>query len=138
MKRVINIDLDYDLDQLKAEGMANVPSNPEITRNIIENTYGNNHERMTVSLARIWRRVVKKIEKQMAVKSSIVVLSDDDFKSVMEEINECSYPQAQAFVVPVLMDELERVRDLSKEESKAALASVEEASQVNKVLEMSQ
>ncbi len=143
MKRVLNIDLEYDLDGLaKAapEGSPGVPPAPEITRNIIENTYAQNHPKMKVKLAKVWRRVVKACEAAIAKKESLVVLSDDDFKSLRSEVDACDYDHRQAFIVPVLTDELDRIADLSDKESIEIIKSVEAATEatkkVNTVLEL--
>lgn len=145
MKRVLTIDLDYDLGELREnppEGSRPVPSNSEITRNIIENTYARNHPEMGVKEARKWRRIVKTIEKALQAGEGLVVISDEDLTSLLEEIGSCQYDQTQAFIVPVLFDELERIRDLPKKETLRALEELEKnreaTDQVNKVLEMSQ
>lgn len=144
MKRVLNIDLEYDLDDLAKsapEGSPPVPPAVEITRNIIENTYAQNHPKMKVKLAKVWRRVVKACETAIDSKQTLVVLSDEDFKSLQSEIEACDYDHRQAFIVPVLTDELERIADLSDKESAEILknleANQEAGEQVNKVLEMS-
>lgn len=144
MRRVLNIDLDYDLDGLAKAAPAGSPEVPpavEITRNIIENTYAQNHPKMKVKLAKVWRRVVKACETAIERKQTIVVLSDEDFKSLCSEIEACDYDHRQAFIVPVLTDELERIADLSDAESAEILKNLEESKvatdQVSKVLEMS-
>jgi hypothetical protein len=151
MNRVLRIDLDYDLEGLKKSAGANspvIPPSQEITRNIIENTYSQNHAKMGVKLARVWRRIVKTIEKAMDEGRTLVVLRDDDFKSLVGEVEKCEYDNRQAFIVPVLLDELDRIAALSDEESAAALkkldtillnakANAEASHQVDKVMEMS-
>ena len=55
MKRVLTIDLDYDLADLAKDqppGAPKIPSNSEITRNIIEHTYITNYPKMKAKLAR--------------------------------------------------------------------------------------
>lgn len=151
MKRVLNIDLDYDLEGLQKSAGENgpvIPPSPEITRNIIENTYSQNHAKMGVKLARVWRRIVKTIENGMDEGRTLVVLRDDDFKSLVSEVEKCEYDNRQAFIVPVLLDELDRIAALSDAESFAALkqvdtmllnakANAEASDQVDKVMEMS-
>lgn len=144
MKRVLNIDLEYDLDglaQAAPEGSPAVPPAVEITRNIIENTYAQNHPKMKVKLAKVWRRVVKACETAIDSQQTLVVLSDEDYKSLCSEIESCDYDNRQAFIVPVLTDELERIAALTDKESAEILktleANKEAGEQVNKVLEMS-
>ena len=144
MKRVLNIDLDYDVEELRKavpEGGKEVPPNPEITRNVIESTWLNNHPKMNVKQARVWRRIVKACEKGMATKQYLVVISNDDFEALQAEIEKCEYDSRQAFIVPVLQDELERIKGLTDEQSRQILEATEASrkatDQVNKVLEMS-
>ncbi len=145
MNRVLNIELDYDLEGLKKSAGENgpaIPPSPEITRNIIENTYSQNHAKMKVKLAKVWRRIVKNIEKAMAEKRTLVVMTDEDFKSLQGEVEMCEYDNRQAFIVPVLQYELDRIADLSDKESVEILKSLEASTaaneQVKNVLEMSQ
>jgi hypothetical protein len=144
MKRVLNIALDYDLEGLKKSAGENSPAIPppsEITRNIIENTYSQNHKTMKVKLAKVWRRIVKTIEKAMGEGRTLAILRDDDFKSLQAEVDMCEYDNRQAFIVPVLQDELDRIADLSDKESIEILKSLEASTvaneQVKNVLEMS-
>lgn len=127
MKRVITIDLDYDLADLEQEqspGAPKIPTHPEITRNIIEHTYLSNYEKMKAKVARQWRRIVKTCEAAIEAKQPQIMLADDDFKALLAEVERCEYTQNQAFIVPVLLDELERIRDLPKEESKARVLAM--------------
>jgi hypothetical protein len=122
MNRVLTIDLDYDLADLskdQAPGAPKIPSNSEITRNIIEHTYLTNYPKMQAKLARQWRRIVKTCDAAIEAKQPKIVLMDADFKQLLAEVEKCEYNQTQAFIVPVLLDELERIRDLSTEESKS-------------------
>jgi len=130
MNRVLTIDLDYDLADLEgiqAPGGPKIPSHPEITRNIIEHTYLTNYPKMRAKVARKWRRIVKTCEAAIEAKCPQIVLMDDDFKSLLAEVEKCEYSQNQAFIVPVLLDELERIRDLPKEESKAKVLEMGKA-----------
>lgn len=122
MKRVLTIDLDYDLADLAKDqppGAPKIPSYPEITRNIIEHTYITNYPKMKAKQARQWRRIVKACDAAIEAKEPQIMLMDDDFKALLAEVEKCEYNQNQAFIVPVLFDELERIRDLSTEESKS-------------------
>jgi len=130
MNRVVTIDLDYDLADLAQEqgpGAPKIPTHSEITRNIIEHTYLTNYPKMKAKLARKWRRIVKTCEAAIEAKSAQIVLMDDDFKSLLGEVEKCEYAQNQAFIVPVLLDEVERIRDLPKEESKAKVLEMGKA-----------
>ena len=130
MQRVLTIDLDYDLSDLAKDqppGSPKIPTYPEITRNIIEHTYITNYPKMKAKLARRWRRIVKTCDAAIEAKCPKIVLMDDDFKSLLGEVEKCDYNQTQAFIVPVLLDELERIRDLPKEESKAKVLEMAKA-----------
>jgi hypothetical protein len=74
---------------------------------------------MKAKLARQWRRMVKACDAAIEAKEPQIMLMDDDFKQLLAEVEKCEYNQNQAFIVPVLLDELERIRDLSTEESKS-------------------
>lgn len=142
MKKILKIDLDYEVEELREapEGKA-VPSNAKITRNIIENVYAENHKSMGAKVAREWRRVVRAIDKAIDAGESVVILRGDDFASLKEECYACEFPPNQAFIVPVLLDELDRVEAIPKKEMERAIEQFElnrQASKsVDKVLEMS-
>lgn len=130
MKRVLTIDLDYDLADLAKDqppGSPKIPTYPEITRNIIEHTYITNYPKMKAKKARQWRRMVKACDAAIAAKEPQIMLMDDDFTALLGEVEKCEYAQNQAFIVPVLLDELERIRDLPKEESKAKVLEMAKA-----------
>jgi hypothetical protein len=130
MKRVLTIDLDYDLSDLAKDqppGSPKIPTYPEITRNIIEHTYMANYPKMKAKQARQWRRIVKACDAAIEAKEPQIMLADDDFKALLGEVEKCEYTQSQAFIVPVLFDELERIRDLPQEESKAKVLEMKKA-----------
>lgn len=130
MKRVLSIDLDYDLADLAKDqppGSPKIPTYPEITRNIIEHTYITNYPKMKAKQARQWRRIVKACDAAIEAKEPQIMLIDDDFKALLAEVEKCEYNQNQAFIVPVLLDELERIRDLSTEESKSKVLQMAKA-----------
>ena len=130
MKRVLTIDLDYDLADLaqeQAPGAPAIPTHSEITRNIIEHTYLTNYPKMKAKVARQWRRIVKTCEAAIEAKQPKIMLMDGDFKALLAEVEKCEYAQNQAFIVPVLLDELERIRDLPQEESKAKVLEMGKA-----------
>ncbi len=130
MNRVLTIDLDYDLADLQTEQGPNAPKIPthsEITRNIIEHTYLTNYPKMKAKVARQWRRIVKTCEAAIEAKQPKIMLMDGDFKALLAEVEKCEYAQNQAFIVPVLLDELERIRDLPQEESKAKVLEMGKA-----------
>ena len=143
MKKILNIDLDFEVDDLRETPKGKeVPSNAKITRNIIENVYAENHERMDTKTAREWRRVVKVIDKAIAAGENVAILRGDDFDGLKKECYACKFPANQAFIVPVLLDELDRVEAIPKKEMELAILNMEEnrktSKQVDKVLEMSQ
>lgn len=143
MNKILKIDLDYEVDELRETPTGKeVPSNSNITRNIIENVYAENHKEMGVKVAREWRRVVKTIDKAIAAGESIVVLRGDDFDSLKKEVYACLFPPNQAFIIPVLLDELDRAEALPKKDIDSVIALIEStrqaAKQVDKVIEMSQ
>ena len=128
MKKVLNLDLDYELDKQRdekaAEGAAKVPENPEITRNIIENAYAINHPSMDAKTARQWRSIVKLMDEVLEDNKVFLILSDSDFSSIYDEIYKCEFPHQQAFIVPVLLDELDRVKNRSQKEAKEILETI--------------
>ncbi len=143
MKKILKIDLDYEVDELREHPAGKeVPTNSKITRNIIENVYAVNHEAMSATKAREWRRVVKAIDKAIDTGENIVILRGADFDSLKKEVYACEFPPNQAFIVPVLLDELDRVEALPKKEMELAILNLEEnraaTDQVEKVMEMSQ
>ncbi len=143
MKKILKIDLDYEVDELREHPKGGeVPDNSKITRNIIENVYAENHKAMSATKAREWRRVVKAIDRAIEAKENIVVLRGADFDSLKKEVYACEFPPNQAFIVPVLLDELDRVEALPKKEMEQAIANLEAnraaGEQVDKVMEMSQ
>lgn len=143
MKKILKIDLDYEVDELREHPKGGeVPDNSKITRNIIENVYAENHKAMAATKAREWRRVVKAIDRAIEAKESVVVLRGADFDSLKKEVYACEFPPNQAFIVPVLLDELDRVEALPKKEMERAILNLEEnrksTEQVDKVMEMSQ
>ena len=142
MKKILKIDLDYEVDELrKAPTGKEVPKNSNITRNIIENVYAENHKEMGAKVAREWRRIVKAIDRAIDAGEGIVILRGDDFDSLKKEVYACLFPPNQAFIVPVLLDELDRVEAIPKKEMEREILNIEanrEASnQVDKVMEMS-
>ena len=143
MKKILKIDLDFEVDELRETPTGKeVPSNAKITRNIIENVYAENHKSMGAKVAREWRRIVKAIDKAIDAGEGIVILRGDDFDSLKKEVYACAFPPNQAFIVPVLLDELDRVEAIPKKEMELAILNMEEnrkaTKQVDKVLEMSQ
>jgi len=143
MKKILNIDLDFEVDELRGTPTGKeVPSNAKITRNIIENVYPVNHEQMDTKTAREWRRIVKVLDKAIAAGENVAILRGDDFDGLKKECYACKFPANQAFIVPVLLDELDRVEAIPKKEMELAILNMEEnrktSKQVDKVLEMSQ
>lgn len=143
MKKILKIDLDYEVDELRESPTGQeVPTNAKITRNIIENVYAENHKSMGAKVAREWRRVVRAIDKAIEAGESVVILRGDDFDSLKKECYACEFPPNQAFIVPVLLDELDRVEALPKKDMEHAIlnfeANREASNQVEKVMEMSQ
>lgn len=141
MREVLNLNLDYDLPEPK-EGQPDSPDNPTITRNIIENAYAINNPNMGAKLSRQWRSLVKAMEEILKEKKTFLILSESDFASVYDEVYKCKYPHQQAFIVPVLLDELDSIKNRTPKDSKAILETIENsdkaADQVKKVLKMSE
>jgi len=142
MKKILKIDLDYEVEELReAPAGSEVPSNSKITRNIIENVYAENHKQMGAKVAREWRRVVRAIDKAIDAGEGIVILRGDDFDSLKKEVYACEFPPNQAFIVPVLLDELDRVEALPNKDMERAIEQLqlnrEASNQVDKVMELS-
>ena len=145
MKKVLNLDLDYELDKQREEkaaaGATKVPENSTITRNIIENAYAINHPNMDAKQSRQWRSVVKQMDEVLESNQVFLILSDNDFSSLKTEVYDCKFPHQQAFIVPVLLDELDLVANRSQKDAKEILETIEQSNkatdQVSKVLEMS-
>lgn len=141
MKQVLNLNLEYDLPDPK-EGLPDGPDNPTITRNVIENAYAINHPSMDAKVARQWRSLVKAMEEILKEKKTFLILSESDFASVYEEVYKCKYPHQQAFIVPVLLDELDSIKNRTTKDAKAILETIENSDkandQVKKVLKMSE
>ena len=110
MSKVLNLNIDYEMEKEREKAADNpngpqVPENPVITRNIIENCYAINNPSMGAKIARKWRSIVKAMDEIIAAKKSFLILSDGDFSSLYDEVYKCKFPHQQAFIVPLLLDE---------------------------------
>ncbi len=146
MSKVLNLNLDYGMEKEREKAAENpkgpqVPENPVISRNIIENCYAINNPSMGAKMAREWRSIVKSMDEVIAAKKSFLILSDSDFSSLAEELYKCKFPHQQAFIVPILLDEVDLVKRRSKKDADEILKTIQDSDkaseQVSKVLEMS-
>lgn len=146
MSKVLNLNLDYEMDKEREKAAEKpdgpqVPDNSVISRNIMENAYAINHPSMDAKIAREWRSVVKAMDEVIKSKKCFLILSDSDFSLLDAEVYKCKFPHQQAFIVPILLDELDMVKRRSKKEADEILKTIENSDkaseQVSKVLEMS-
>ena len=77
------------------------------------------------------------MENVLNEKKQFVVFEEIDFDFIYECVNTAKFPHQQAFIVPVLLDELDRVKNRSQKEGKKILDNMKQIDKANKVLEMS-
>ena len=117
MRKVLTLELDYGLTKEELIDEKQEPvRHGHVSRNLITQAFHANHDRgMNVKVARVWRSVSTQIEEVLELKLPNIILSESDFSAIYDELYKCKLSPRLAFLLPVLCDELDRVKNLSKE-----------------------
>ena len=67
------------------------------------------------------------MEEALKAKKVLVIFSESDFKAIYDAVYNAKFPHQQAFIVPVLLDELDRVNKRSQKEAKEILDNIEQS-----------
>ena len=127
MRKVLTLELDYGLttEELIDENQKPV-RHGHVSRNLITQAFHANHDRgMNVKIARVWRSVSTQIEEILELKLPNIILSESEFSAIYDELYKCKLSPRLAFLLPVLCDELDRVKNLAKDQVEKELEEAE-------------
>ena len=137
MRKVLTLELDYNLSQEELLDEKQEPvRNGHVSRNLITRAFHSNHERgMSVKTARVWRSVSTQIEEILELDLPNIILSESEFSAIYSELYKCKLDPRLAFLLPVLCDELDRIKNLDKGIAEKELEEAEKLYALKKKVE---
>lgn len=123
-KKCLDLNLDYDMeDQQRKEAEGRIVPYREITVSLIRSAFMTNYAQngMEPPISRQFRSIMKQLEKS---KTDYVILSETDFQRIFDELHKWKPNPVQAFIVPVLLDELDIVKVRKREDEDALIEEI--------------
>lgn len=111
--KLVILNLDYELkDTERSDGAGNITPYSNVTRNLINIAFQQNHTQgMDAKIARIWRSVRKQLDSAIDdEEKNWIIFAQSDFDSIYDEVYKCKYLPAQSIITPYLCDELDKVK----------------------------
>ena len=127
MRKVLTLELDYNLTEEELfDEQRKAVRYGHVSRNLITRSFHANHNQgMNVKTARVWRSISTQIEEVLECNLPNIILSESEFSAIYDELYKCKLDPRLAFLLPVLCDELDRVKNLDKETREKELEEAE-------------
>ena len=112
--KLINLELDYELNKAEKEGLESIVN---ITRNLVNRAFSTNYSSgMDDKTSKLWRSIRRVLDGAIDKNVGFALFSSSDFDVVYSEIYKCKFDPMMARFVPYLYDELDLVKNRSKED----------------------
>jgi len=132
--KLLLLDLDYEVDKEERTDPETGRVNPyyNLSRLLINAAFQLNHAQgMDSNTSRAWRAIRTQMRQAIEEdKKFYLLLSQSDFDAIYREVYDCKYPPPQAVLAPYLYDELDKVKNRTKEEEDRAQRDIKELTQL--------